>query len=175
MSYLEDFVELNKRLYPAPWRLVEREGRDKGYSNYFFIEDADGLRVVDDGSMGGEYDFEAYPDDLEDIVTLRNNLPELLEELEREKRKVEWLCKYYALLDNPIPCPYLAGSFDQTKPCPYWKPYYGEMPEDNSLKAWKDLLTYCDDVGEIDCGTPPHECLLKAAEEAAKKAMGAVK
>ena len=96
-------------------------------------------------------------------------LVERVRELERQR---DWLVKYYSKLENPGPCPYLEGAFDQTKPCPFWVSDSGEMPEENSLEAWKKLLLAPVEYGDeyLDCGTSLNVCLKFAAEEAAKEA-----
>lgn len=101
MDNFEGLVELNKRLSPAPWRLVEHEGLDKWCGSYFVIEDAGGTYVVDDGSKGGRDHPVALLEELEDIVTLRNSLPGLLSELRSAKYNLE-LCKewYEAALET---------------------------------------------------------------------------
>ena len=95
MSYLEDLVELSKRLSPAPWRLVEHEGVDTGCDNYFVIEDAKGTRLVEDGSGGGRDFPVAFSEELEDIVTLRNSLPDFLEELRSAKYNMRLFKEWY--------------------------------------------------------------------------------
>lgn len=89
--------------------------------------------------------------------------------LEREK---DWLVHYYAKLDNTVPCPYLEGSFDQAKPCPFWGSESGELPDDDTVESWKQLLIAPVEYGDeyIDCGTSLNVCLRYAAEQADEEA-----
>lgn len=100
-----------------------------------------------------------------DIARLRQKVREL-------ERQRDWLVNYYVKVEAPIPCPYLEGSFDQTKPCPFWVSDSGEMPEDGTVGEWRKLLLAPVEYGDeyLDCGTSLNVCLRYAAEHAAKEA-----
>lgn len=161
MTNFENLVELNKRLSPAPWRLVEYEGIDEGYDNYFVIEDARGTRVVEDGSGGGGDFPVAFSEELEDIVTLRNSLPELLEELENVKQSLNQYKKMYKETEK-ISRKNLQKAENNEKLCKQLTSFLSEEGEKCPLDIrWLKLEFKCGDLG-YNC----HKCWIKAAEKA---------
>ena len=125
------------------------------------------------GNMHNPYGDRSY------IVAARNAVPELiaenraLQERVRElERQRDWLIRY-AWIDTNAPCPYEMGHFDQKKICPCWTPYHDwENAEDMSRDDWHDLLMegVMTEEDKVNCATDFCECLLVAAEQAAKEA-----
>lgn len=121
------------------------------------------LEMRDPGQPGRDAEF---------IVAACNSITELIAQVRALGRQRDWLVQYYAKLDATVPCPYLEGSFDQAKPCPFWVSDSGELPENDTVESWKQLLLAPVEYGDeyIDCGTSLNVCLRFAAEEAAKGA-----
>jgi len=111
-------------------------------------------------------------DALEKLAAQATPGPSLVAKVRELERQRDWLVNYYAKAEAPLPCPYLEGSFDQTKPCPFWVSDSGEMPEDGTVEEWRKLLLAPVEYGDeyLDCGTSLNVCLRFAAEQAAKEA-----
>lgn len=93
----------------------------------------------------------------------------LINTVEKYKLQRNFIAMYVVMHCNDhIPCPYSVGRFDQTKKCPYWTPYSGNVTKDDDFSTWKEKVFPQTEDDFLDCSTNIYTCLKRAAEDAFK-------
>ena len=171
MIDLEKLESLAKAATPGPW-VANNWGR------VWYTPNPDSKQLVCDTLRNTVRNPKRWRDNARLIAAMREALPELIaenralrERVRELERQRDWLIRY-AWIDTNAPCPYEMGHFDQKKICPCWTPYHDwEKAEDMSRDDWHDLLMegVMTEEDKVNCATDFCECLLVAAEQAAKE------